>query len=74
MVTLRTLLTHFLNNVLLVKENVPTVDKKRFLLVLPYLGIISLQTRTRKYETLRYKIWGAYRCVTSYWKEGQTIK
>ena len=30
----------FLNNVHLVKENVPTVEKKRLLLVLPYLGII----------------------------------
>ena len=38
-------LKKFLNNVHLVKENVPTVEKKRLLLVLPYLRIISLQTR-----------------------------
>ena len=31
----------FLNNAHLVKENVPTVEKKRLLLALPYLGIIS---------------------------------
>ena len=29
----------FLNNVHVVKENVPTVKKKRLLLVLPYLGL-----------------------------------
>ena len=43
----------FLNNVHLVKENVPTVEKKRLLLVLPYLGIISLQTRTKLQQTLK---------------------
>ena len=43
----------FLNNVHLVKENVPTVEKKRLLLVLPYLGIISLQTRTKLQEALK---------------------
>ena len=32
----------FLNNIHLIKENIPTVEKKRLLLVLP--GIISLQT------------------------------
>ena len=32
----------FLNNIHLVKENIPTVEQKRLLLVLPYLGIISL--------------------------------
>ena len=37
----------FLNNIHLVKENVPTVEKKRLFLALPYLGIISLQTRTK---------------------------
>ena len=31
----------FLNNVHFVKKNVPIVDKKRLLLVLPYLGITS---------------------------------
>ena len=43
----------FLNNVHLVKENVPTVEKKRLLLVLPYLGIISFQTRTKLQEALK---------------------
>ena len=43
----------FLNNIHLVKENVPTVEKKRLLLVLPYLGIISLQTTTKLQQTLK---------------------
>ena len=43
----------FLNNVHVVKENVPTVEKKRLLLVLPYLGIISLQTRTKLQQALK---------------------
>ena len=42
-----------LNNVNLVKENVPTVKKKRLLLVLPYLGIIFLQTRTKLQQALK---------------------
>ena len=33
----------FINNVHLIKENVPTVEKKRLLLVSSYLGIISLE-------------------------------
>ena len=57
MVTLKTLLTNvkkFLNNIHLVKENVPTVEKKkRLLLVLPYFGIISLQTRTKLQQALK---------------------
>ena len=32
----------FLDNIHLVKEKVPTVKIKRLLLVLPYLGVISL--------------------------------
>ena len=32
----------FLNNIHLIKENVPTVKKNRLLLALPYLGILSL--------------------------------
>ena len=36
-----------LNNVHFVKENVPAVEKKGLLLVLPYLGIISLKTTTK---------------------------
>ena len=43
----------FLNNVHLVEENVPTVEKKRLLLVLPYLGIISLRTRTKLQQALK---------------------
>ena len=43
----------FSNNVHLVKENVPTVEKKRLLLVFPYLGIISLQTRTKLQQALK---------------------
>ena len=43
----------FLNNVHVVKENVPTVEKKRLLLVLPYLGIISLQTRTKLQQAVK---------------------
>ena len=115
----------FLDNIHLVKEKVPIVERKRLLLVLPYLGVIPLQTRTKlqqaikgvlncckleiafkcqtklsnsfpfddpipkdlisgvvykfqcglcneSYQTLRFKIWGAHRCVTFYWKEGQT--
>ena len=58
MVTLKTLLTNVfqqkaLNNIHLVKENVPTVEKKRLLLVLPYLGIISLQTRNKLQQALK---------------------
>ena len=48
----------FLNNVHLVKENVPTVEKKRLLLVLPFLGITSLQTRTK----LRKELTGVLNC------------
>ena len=43
----------FLNNAHLVKENVPTVEKKHLLLALPYLGIISLQTRTKLQQALK---------------------
>ena len=43
----------FLNNIHLVKENVPTVEKKRLLLVLPYLEIIPLQTRTKLQQALK---------------------
>ena len=59
----------FLNNVHLVKENVPTVEKKRFLLVLPYLGIIVLQTRTKLQFTFKgvlncCKLEIAFKCQT----------
>ena len=37
----------FLDIIHLVKEKVPTVERKRLLLVLTYLGVISLQSRTK---------------------------
>ena len=37
----------FLNRIHILKEKVPTVEKKPLLLVIPYLGTISLQTRTK---------------------------
>ena len=43
----------FLNNIDLVKENVPTVEKKHLLLVFAYLGIISLQSRTKLQQALK---------------------
>ena len=44
---------NFLNKIHLVKENVPTAEKKRLLLVLPYLGILSLQIRTKLQQALK---------------------
>ena len=60
MVTLK-IFKKFLGNIHLVKENVPTVGKKRLFLVVPYLKIISLQIRTKVQQTLkavlnRYKL------------------
>ena len=43
----------FLDNIHLVKEKVPTVERKHLLLVLPYLGVISLQTRTKLQQALK---------------------
>ena len=43
----------FLNNIHLVKENVATVGKNRLFLVLPYLGIMSLQTRAKLQQPLK---------------------
>ena len=37
----------FPDNIRFVKDKVPTVERKRLLLVLPYLGVISLQTRIK---------------------------
>ena len=37
----------FLDNIHLVKEGVPKVERKRLLLAPPWLGVISLQTRTK---------------------------
>ena len=43
----------FLDNIHLIGENVPRAGKKRLLLVIPYLGIISLQTRTKLLQALK---------------------
>ena len=43
----------FLDNIHLAKKKVPTVEKKRLLLVLPYLGVISLQTRTKLQQAIK---------------------
>ena len=43
----------FLDNIHPVKEKIPTVERKRLLLVLPYLGLISLQTRTKLQQALK---------------------
>ena len=44
---------NLLDNIHLVKEKVTTVEKKRLLLVLPYLGVISLKTRTKLQQTIK---------------------
>ena len=46
----------FLDNIHLVKENVPTVQEKRLLLVLPYLGVITLQSRTKLQQAFKHKV------------------
>ena len=43
----------FLDNIHLVKEKVPKVERKRLLLVLSYFGVISLQTRTKLQQALK---------------------
>ena len=48
----------FLDNIHLLKDQVPTMERKRLLLVLPYLGLISLQTRTKIKQALK----GALNC------------
>ena len=59
----------FLNNIHLVKINVPTVEKKYLLLVLPYLGITYLQTRTKLQRVLKgvlkcHKLKIVFKCQT----------
>ena len=59
----------FLDNIHIVKEKVSTVERKRLLLVLPYLGVISLQTRTKLQQAIRgvlncYKLENAFKCHT----------
>ena len=43
----------FLDRIYILKEKVPTVEKKPLRLVLPYLGNISLQTRTKLQESIK---------------------
>ena len=43
----------FLDNIHIVKETTLTVEKKSLVLVLPYLGSISLQTRTKLRKSLK---------------------
>ena len=59
-----------LDNIHLVKEKVPTVERKRLLLVLPYLGVISLQTRTKLQQAIKgvlncCKLEIAFKCQTN---------
>ena len=61
----------FLDNIHLVKEKLPTVERKRFLLVLPYLGVISLQTRPKLQQALKgvlncCKLEIAFKCQTNF--------
>ena len=42
-----------MHNIHVVKETTLTVEKKPLLLVLPYLGLISLQTRTKLMKSLK---------------------
>ena len=46
-------LIKFLDNINLVREKVPAVEIKRLLLVLPYLWVISLQTRIKLKEVIK---------------------
>ena len=50
----------------------PTYNLAKFLIFI--LNPLTKNQYTVRYNKLRYKIWGTYRCVTSYWKEGQSIK
>ena len=57
----------FLDNIYIVKEKVPTVERKRLLLVLPYLGVISVQTSTKLQQAFKgvlncCKLEIAFRC------------
>ena len=44
-----------MDNINLVKETAPTVEKKPLVLVCPYLGSVPLQTRTRLKKSLKSK-------------------
>ena len=59
----------FLHNIHFVKENVPAAEKKHFSLVLLYLEVISLQTRTKLQQALKVvlsccKLELAFKCQT----------
>ena len=43
----------FLDNILFVKINVPTVEEKRLVLVLLFLGVLSLQTRSKLQQAFK---------------------
>ena len=43
----------FLNRIHILKEKVPTVEKKPLRLVLPYLGTICLQARAKLQESIK---------------------
>ena len=43
----------FMDNICVVKEATLTIEKKPLLLVLPYLGSISLPTKTKLTKSLR---------------------
>ena len=58
-----------LGNIHLIKEKVPTVERKHLLLVLPYLGVIELQTRTKLQQAIKgvlnwCKLEIAFKCQT----------
>ena len=42
-----------MDNIHVVKETTPTAEKESFILVFPYLGKISLQTRTKLKKSLK---------------------
>ena len=44
----------FFNRIHILKEKVPTVDKKPLRLILRYLGTISLQTRTKLQNSIKW--------------------
>ena len=59
----------FLDNIHFVKENVSKVEKRRFLLVLPYFGVISLKTRNKLQHAFKgvsncCKLEIAFKCQT----------
>ena len=59
----------FLDNIHLVKEKVPAVERKCLLLVMSYLGVISLQTRTKLQQAIKgvlncCKLEIAFKCQT----------